>query len=84
MELTSPLFSLAICNHSGTLSYIYAFLKGIVGAKKCRGTIVLDGEERIEFNHILFLSVHNHPYEGHYAFGKAAFHSLYQIFNNIG
>ena len=62
----------SICNHSGTLSYIYAFLKGIVGAKKCRGTIVLDGEERIEFNHILFLSVHNHPYEGHYAFGKGA------------
>ena len=62
----------SICNHSGTLSYIYDFFKGIVGAKKCRGTIVLDGEERIEFNHILFLSVHNHPYEGHYAFGKGA------------
>ena len=59
-------------NRSGTLAYIYAFLKGLRRAKQCKGTILLDGEERLEFSHILFLSIHNHPYEGRYVLGKGA------------
>ena len=59
-------------SQSGTLAYIYAFLKGLRRAKQCKGTILLDGEERLEFSHILFLSIHNHPYEGRYVLGKGA------------
>ena len=61
-----------LCKKSGTLAYIYAFLKGLRRAKQCKGTILLDGEERLEFSHILFLSIHNHPYEGRYVLGKGA------------
>lgn len=61
-----------LCKRSGTLSYIYAFVKGLRMAKQCKGSIILDGEERMEFSHILFLSVHNHPYEGPYVLGKGA------------
>lgn len=61
-----------LCNRSGTLAYLYAFMKGLRRAKQCKGSIILDGEERMEFSHILFLSIHNHPYEGRYALGKGA------------
>ena len=57
---------------SKSLSYFYAFFKELKRAKKLKGSILLDGEERVEFNHILFLSIHNHPYESGYALGSGA------------
>ena len=29
-----------------------------------KGYLVLDGAQKVEFNHIYFVAVHNHPYEG--------------------
>lgn len=57
---------------SKALSYFYAFVKELKRAKKIKGSILLDGEERVEFQHILFLSIHNHPYESGYALGCGA------------
>jgi len=47
-------------------------VKELKRAKKIKGSILLDGEERMEFQHILFLSIHNHPYESGYALGCGA------------
>lgn len=44
--------------------YVLAGLKQLVTAKASRGYLILDGVRRIEFNHIYFVSVHNHGSEG--------------------
>ncbi|MDO4266246.1 MAG: diacylglycerol kinase family lipid kinase [Eubacteriales bacterium] len=48
----------------GRLSYFLMGIREYIFTKPTRGYIVLDGERRIEFNHILFISAHIHPYEG--------------------
>ena len=44
--------------------YILAGLKQLLTAKASRGHLILDGVRRVEFNHIYFVSVHNHGSEG--------------------
>ena len=44
--------------------YILAGLKQLLTAKASRGYLILDGVRRVEFNHIYFVSVHNHGSEG--------------------
>lgn len=48
----------------GRLSYYLAGLHEFLRAKPVKGYIVLDGERKVEFNHILFISAHIHPFEG--------------------
>lgn len=46
------------------LCSIFSRLKKVLMAKPVKGYIVLDGVQKVEFNHIYFISVHIHPYEG--------------------
>lgn len=48
----------------GFLTYLSVILHEIALAKPSRGYIELDGEKRLEFNNILFISAHIQPYEG--------------------
>lgn len=48
----------------GKLSYLLAGIYEFLRAKPVRGYLLLDGTKKIEFNHILFISVHIHPSEG--------------------
>lgn len=70
----------AVCSGSGTasviwkktldklrLSKLYYFICGcreFMAARPVKGYLILDGERRVEFNHVYFISVHIHPYEG--------------------
>ena len=44
--------------------YILAGIKQLLGARASKGYLILDGVRRVEFNHIYFVSVHNHGSEG--------------------
>lgn len=44
--------------------YMMAGLKNLLFAWPTKGYLVLDGVQRVEFNHIYFVSVHMHPFEG--------------------
>ena len=44
----------------------------VVLSKPVSGYLILDGERRVEFNHLMFVSVHIHPYEGKFKFGSYA------------
>jgi YegS/Rv2252/BmrU family lipid kinase len=57
---------------SDRLTYLFTFIRELRRAKQTPGYIVLDGERRIEFNNILFISAHVHPYEGGYKLGPTA------------
>lgn len=48
----------------GRLSYVVIGLKQLMLAKPVSGYLVLDGEKKVEFNHIWFVSTHIHPCEG--------------------
>lgn len=48
----------------GKLVYLAVGVKQLFQAKPTHGYIVLDGDKRYEFNNILFVSAHVHPYEG--------------------
>ncbi|MEG2349820.1 MAG: diacylglycerol kinase family lipid kinase [Hungatella sp.] len=50
--------------HLGKLSYILIGLKQLCLAHPCKGYLRLDGVQKVEFNHIYFVSAHIHPYEG--------------------
>lgn len=50
--------------HLGRMSYIAVGLKQLLKAKPAKGYILLDGVQKVEFNHIYFISAHIHPYEG--------------------
>jgi diacylglycerol kinase family enzyme len=58
--------------HIGRMTYLKTFLKELQKAKKTRGYIDMDDEVRHEFNNILFISAHVHPYEGGYKLGPNA------------
>lgn len=47
-------------------SYFKTFMRELISLKPTRGYVILDGEKRHEFNNILFMSAHVHPYEGGY------------------
>ena len=48
----------------GKLSYFMTGLREFLFARPVKGYILLDGSRKVEFNHILFISAHIHPYEG--------------------
>lgn len=50
--------------HAGKLCYLLIGIKQLLLAKPSRGYLVLDGVKKVEFNHIYFIAVHIHPYEG--------------------
>lgn len=53
-------------------SYMSAVLKELLFFRPVKGHIILDGSRRIEFNNLLFVSVHIHPYEGRFRFANLA------------
>lgn len=59
-------------SHIGKLTYFRSFLKELRKAVKTRGYIDMDDEVRHEFNNILFISAHVHPYEGGCKLGPKA------------
>lgn len=44
--------------------YMMAGFKNLLFAWPTKGYLLLDGVQRVEFNHIYFVSVHMHPFEG--------------------
>lgn len=50
--------------HFNGLSYILIGIRQLLCAKSVKGYILLDGVQKVEFNHIYFISAHIHPYEG--------------------
>lgn len=48
----------------GKLAYLTTGIKEFFFAKPTKGYILLDGCRKVEFNHILFISAHIHPFEG--------------------
>lgn len=44
--------------------YIFAGIKQLMAAHASKGYLILDGVRRVEFNHIYFVSIHNHGSEG--------------------
>ena len=50
--------------HLEKLSYALTGLKQFLFAWPAKGYLVLDGVQKVEFNHIYFISAHIHPYEG--------------------
>lgn len=48
----------------GRFAYLLAGIREFIFAKPVRGWILLDGVRKVEFNYILFISVHNLPSEG--------------------
>ena len=48
----------------GRLAYLANGIREFLLTRPTRGYILLDGTQRVEFNHIIFISAHIHPYEG--------------------
>lgn len=48
----------------GKLSYLLIGIKQLILAHPVKGYILLDGVQKVEFNHIYFISTHIHPFEG--------------------
>lgn len=48
----------------GALAYFLTGMKQFFFMRPVKGWVQLDGNRRVEFNHILFISAHIHPYEG--------------------
>lgn len=48
----------------GRWRYILAGVNQLLHTKASRGYLILDGVRRVEFNHIYFVSIHNHASEG--------------------
>lgn len=50
--------------HLGKLSYIVIGLKQLIMAYPVKGYLLLDGTQKVELNHIYFISAHIHAFEG--------------------
>lgn len=48
----------------GKAAYLIIGIKQLLLAKPSRGYILLNGTQKVEFNHAYFISAHIHPYEG--------------------
>ena len=48
----------------GKFGYLLMGIKRLAFTKPIKGYLVLDGIQKVEFNHIYFVAVHNQPYEG--------------------
>lgn len=50
--------------HLGKLSYVLVGIKRLFFTWPVKGYLILDGVQKVEFNHIYFISAHIHPFEG--------------------
>lgn len=50
--------------HLEKLSYALVGLKQLLFTWPVKGYLILDGVQKVEFNHIYFISAHIHPFEG--------------------
>jgi len=50
--------------HIGRLAYLLIGIKQLAPAKSSKGHILINGVQKVEFNHVYFISAHIHPYEG--------------------
>lgn len=50
--------------HLARMTYLMVGLKQLILAKPSKGYLLLDGVQKVEFNHAYFISAHIHPYEG--------------------
>lgn len=50
--------------HLGKLSYVLVGIKRLLFTWPVKGYLILDGVQKVEFNHIYFISAHIHPFEG--------------------
>lgn len=48
----------------GKISYLLIGIKQLLAAYPVKGYLLLDGVQKVELNHIYFISAHIHPYEG--------------------
>ncbi len=48
----------------GRLSYITEGVRQLILSYPVKGSLLLDGSQRVELNHIYFISAHIHPFEG--------------------
>lgn len=48
----------------GRVGYLLLVLKNLMLTGPVKGYLILDGQKKVEFNHIYSISVHIHPYEG--------------------
>lgn len=48
----------------GKMIYLLIGVKQLILAKPSKGYILLNGVQKVEFNHAYFISAHIHPYEG--------------------
>ncbi|MBQ1424124.1 MAG: YegS/Rv2252/BmrU family lipid kinase [Lachnospiraceae bacterium] len=51
-------------NPVGKISYVLEGARQFILSRPSRGYVILDGDRRVEFNNILFISSHIHPFEG--------------------
>lgn len=59
-------------NTTGRLLLYRELFRELIFGKPAKGYIELDGSRRIEFNNLMFVSVHIHPYEYAFRFGNYA------------
>ncbi len=50
--------------YMGGLSYLIAGIKQLILFYPVKGYLLLDGTQKVELNHIYFISAHIHPFEG--------------------
>lgn len=50
--------------HAGRLSYLIAGVKELMMCYPVKGYLLIDGTQKVELNHIYFISAHIHPFEG--------------------
>lgn len=48
------------------VSYFHIFVRELIHARPSHGYVILGGDKRHEFNNILFISAHVHPFDGGY------------------
>ncbi len=56
----------------GSITVYRELIKTLLFTKPSKGYVLLDGMHRIEFNHLMFVSAHIHPYEYKFRFGNFA------------
>ena len=56
----------------GSIIVYRELIKTLLFSKPSKGYVLLDGSRRIEFNNLMFVSAHIHPYEYKFRFGNFA------------
>lgn len=77
-ELSRELAKRATDNNSlplglrGSISLYCLIIKLLFFGRPCKGYVLLDESHRVEFNNLMFVSVHIHPFEYRFRFGNFA------------